>query len=120
MLLHHEYSSPTVHRWRNDFIPRISVEHFTTTGVGLEECDLSEGAKFDVTTKDIHWQLFDVNEDKYAVESKEAEIKSSVLWKEKGVYEVSYYPVSEVKECEQISLAVTQLGRHIDGSPFSV
>jgi len=94
--------------------------HLSATGFGLENCALNVAAKFVITTKDIEGQLCDVNRYKFVVESKEAEIKYSVLRKEKGRYEVSYSSVAYFIQCEQIFLAVTYLGRHVPRSPFAV
>jgi len=100
----------------SEVMPLISIEHFTASGFGLEKCIPNEEAQFSVTTKDITGEPCDVNVDDFAVESKETEIMSSVVRKVKGVYEVSY----SMEECKQIFLAVTYLGRHIKGSPFTV
>lgn len=104
----------------NEELPLILAEHFSATGFGLEECFLHEEAKFVVATKNVQGQLCEVNGDYIVVESKEAEIKYSVLRKQMGMYEVSYIAATDIKECEQLSLAVTHFGRHIQESPFSL
>jgi len=105
----------------SEVMPLISIENVTSSGVGLELCNLNEGAKFAVTTKDVAGRLCDVNVHDFVVESKEAEIKSSVVRKARGMYEVSYSSGAVgAADCEQIFLTVTYLGRQIKGSPFTV
>jgi len=105
----------------SEVMPLISIENVTSSGVGLELCNLNEGAKFAVTTKDVAGRLCDVNVHDFVVESKEAEIKSSVVRKARGMYEVSYSSGAVgAADCEQIFLTVTYLGRHIKGSPYTV
>jgi len=41
------------------------------------------------------------------VESKEADIKSSVTLKGIGMYKVTYFAATVAKECEQFSMSVT-------------
>ena len=105
---------------RSEVMPVISIEHFTGSGLGLKTCIPNEEVRFTVTTKDTAGELCDINIDDIAVESKEAEIKSSIVRKTKGVYDVSYSSATDVKDCEQIFLGVTYLSRHIQGSPFTV
>lgn len=100
-------------------MPVISIDHFTASGSGLEKCNTNEEVIFTVTTNDIAGEPCDINVDDFAVESKEAEIKSSIVRKVKGVYDVSYSSAPDVKDCE-FFLAVTYLARHIKGSPFTV
>jgi len=50
------------------------------------------------------------------VENNKVGVKSSVTRKETGMYEVSYSSATDVNECEQFSIYVTQPGRHILGS----
>jgi len=97
----------------------LITQHFKGSGFGLEFIP-DEEAQFSVTAKDIAGEPCDVYVDNFAVESKEAEITSTVVRKVKGVYEVSYSLAPDVEEYEQIFLGVTYLGRHIEGSPFTV
>jgi len=101
-------------------MPLISASDFTASGPGLEHCVLKQEARFVVTAKAIEKQLLDVNCDNFLVESKEAEIESTISRKDNGNNEVTYVAASEVQHCKQFSLAVTLFGQHIKGSPFSV
>jgi len=101
-------------------LPLTFAQNFSATGVGLEDCLLNQEAKFLVNTKDDKGQRCDVNGDNFAIESKEAEIKSSVSRKEPGIYEITYFADADVKECEKFSMSVTHLGCHIQYSPFTV
>jgi len=98
-------------------MPLMSASDFTASGEGLEFCVPKREAKFVVTPKE---KLIDVACDDFLVESKEVEIESTIARKEKCVYEVTYVAPSDVQHLKEYSLAVTYLGRHIRGSPFTV
>jgi len=96
-----------------------SAQQTTAKGLGLKVCFTDRESKFVITAKDIDGQPRDVGGDQFVVESKEAEIKYSVIDKRNGMYEVNYSGVN-AKFVKQFSLSVTLLGRPIGGSPFSV
>jgi len=94
------------------------IEIFTAKGTGLISCIPNEEAKFAITSKGINGKLVDASVDDFAVESKEVEMKSTVLNKTYG-WNVSY-SAGDVKKLSRFSLDVTYRNRHIRGSPFSV
>jgi len=96
----------------------MPIIDFTAKGSGLKFCFPNHEAKFAITSKDIDGKFVDKVDD-FVVESKEVEIKSTVLNKKNGLWEVSYL-AGDVKKDEPFSLAVTYRNRHIPGSPFSV
>jgi len=99
----------------------ISASDFTASGPGVEHCLLKQDARFLVSTKAIEkQQLVNLNSENFLVESKEAEIQSTISRKENGIYEVKYVASYDVQHCKQMSLGVTHFGQHIQGSPFSV
>jgi len=95
------------------------AQQTTAKGIGLDGCVPDKESKFIITAKDMHGKPLDAGGDEFEVESKEADIKSSVLDKKNGMYEVSYF-AGDAKVSEPFSLAVTLGGRPIYGSPFSV
>jgi len=88
----------------------------TANGLGVKYC-LGK-AEFVITAKDAAGHSRGFGGDVFAVESKEAEVKATILDKNNGNYEVQY-SAAEI-EGEHFSLAVTLRGHHICGSPFSV
>jgi len=98
-------------------VEEMPLEIFTAAGSGLNFCIPNEEAKFAITCKGIDGKLVDARVDDFAVESKEVEIKPSVLNKKNGMWEVSY---TAGDGDERFSLAVTHRNGHIQGSPFSV
>lgn len=102
-----------------EVMPLICAEQFTASGPGLKECFDIE-ARFIITTRDIEGQLCNVDGNDFVVESKEADIKSSVTLKDTGMYEVAYSAVADALESEHFSLSVSHYGRDIEGSPFNV
>jgi hypothetical protein len=102
----------------NEELPLITADLLTVAGKGLERCFYSTEAKFVMTGKDSNGQLREFSIDSLVVESKEAEIKPSYIKKNKGLYEVSY--LTDIEEKKQFCLAITYLGSHVKGSPFSV
>ena len=93
---------------------QLIVSRSTASGAGLKFIVPNEESKFLITAKD-----FKGAGETFAVESKETEIKSSVLDKKNGIYEV-VYSAPNVTQGEHFSLGVTLYGQHIDESPFSV
>jgi hypothetical protein len=90
----------------------------TANGSGLNEVFPIKESKFLITAKDFAGKPRDVGGDIFELESKEAELKYSVLDMKNGCYEVSY-STGDVKS-KQLSLAVTHNHLPIHGSPFSV
>jgi len=92
----------------------------TASGSGLNYHNPNDESKFVVTAKDFRGQpLRNIGEHALAVESKEADIKSSVMDKKNGSYEVQY-SATNITAGEHFSLSVTCLGNPIHGSPFTV
>jgi len=102
----------------NERLPLVNAEQLTAAGRGLKHYFHEQPAKFAITTKDSGGQLPDVSLVDLVVESKETELRFSCLQIKKGTYEASYS--ADIEEEKQFSLAVTYLGTHIRGSPFSV
>jgi len=100
-------------------INMTSAQHTTASGDGLKYCWPNQESKFEITAKDKLGEPRNVGGDKFIVESKETEIKCSVLDKKNGTYEVTY-SAEDVKEGDQFFLAVTHAGCQISESPFSV
>jgi len=100
-------------------LPMTTAEHITAHGDGLECCVPTDESTFIITVKNDEGKPRDISGDTFVVESKEAEIKPSIVDKKNGSYEVSY-SAGGVKEVDQFSLAVTLFGCHISGSPFLV
>eukprot|EP00457_Paulinella_chromatophora_P005355 gb/GEZN01005372.1/.p1 GENE.gb/GEZN01005372.1/~~gb/GEZN01005372.1/.p1 ORF type:complete len:538 (-),score=82.61 gb/GEZN01005372.1/:143-1756(-) len=96
-----------------------SAEHTTAMGTGLERVCPSEEAKFIITTKDHKGQVRNAGGDSFVVESAQTELKSSVVDKNNGTYDVSYVLGKESKE-NTFPLSVSLRGRPICGSPFAV
>jgi len=97
----------------------VYAKKSTATGPGLKTSIPNEESKFVITARDFEGQPYCIRDDAFAVESKEAEIRSSVFNKKKGTYDVQY-SASNVTSGEHFSLSVTLHGHHIHGSPFSV
>jgi len=112
-------ASSLVEETTSTMVEEMPLGTFTATGSGLNFCIPNEEAKFAITCKGIDGKLVDERVDDFVVESKEVEIKPSVLKKKDGIWEVSYF-AGDVKKDSRFSLAVTQRNRHIQGSPFSV
>jgi len=91
----------------------------TASGPGLKYSIPNEESKFVITAKDFDGKPRSVGGDKFVVESKEAELKSSVFDKKNGMYDV-LYSAADLTEGEHFSLVVTLRGDPIRGSPFSV
>jgi len=96
-----------------------SAQHTTAKGSGLEECFHDKESKFVITAKDFSGKPRDIGGDEFVLESKESDIKYTVVDKKNGTYEVSYYG-GHAEVCGQLILDVTLRGRSIQGSPFSV
>jgi len=104
---------------KHEEMPLTCAEQFTASGLGLQEC-FSNEASFVITTRGIEGKLCNVNGNDFVVESKEVDIKWWVTPKETGMYEVAYSSAADTWECEGFSMSVSQYGRDIQGSPFSV
>jgi len=91
----------------------IQLYSTSATGSGLKYTIPNEESRFVITAEDFK------GDDTLAIESKEAEITSSVEDKKNGSYEV-IYSASNITSGERFSLDVTLHGNPIHGSPFSV
>jgi len=96
-----------------------SPKHTTAMGDGLKYCPPNENATFIITAKDEDGNPRESGGDVFVVESKEAEIKASVVDQKNGSYQVSYSS-GGVKEGDQFYLAINLHGFPISGSPFHV
>ena len=105
-------------------LPRIrvsgfaSAEHTTATGSGLERFRVNQENKFVIVAKDSDGQPRDTGGDVFVVESKEVELKATIVDQKNGTYQVSYL-VGETMD-RKLALVVSLRGRAINGSPFDV
>merc|ERR1719334_2940706 len=100
-------------------VEEMELKTYTASGSGLKFIIPNEKSKFVITAKDSKGQPCCIGGDKFAVESKEAEIRSSVLDKKNGTYEVQY-SATYVSAGEHFSLDITHHAQPIHGSPFSI
>jgi len=96
-----------------------SAQHTIAFGLGLERYDINLETKFVIDAKDAQGLHCNSGGDNFVIESKEAEIKSSIVDRKNGMYEVSYF-VEDITASEGFSLSVTLGGDHICRSPFRV
>jgi len=94
-------------------------KHTTAMGDGLKYCPPNEDATFIITAKDEEGNPLDSGGDVFVVESKETEIKASVVDQKNGSYQVSYSQ-GGVKEGDLFYLAINLHGFPISGSPFHI
>jgi hypothetical protein len=95
-----------------------SAEHTTASGSGLESCLANQESTFVIVAKDFQGRTRDSGGDTFVVESKDGDLKSAVVDKSNGTYEVSYHAGEH--KAGAFSLSVTLYGRPIRGSPFGV
>lgn len=94
-----------------------SAEHTTASGSGLECYSPNEETQFVIVAKDSQGQPRGAGGDIFVVESKNFELKSSVMDQKNGTYQVSYVAGKSEKK---FALSVMLCGRPIRGSPFAI
>jgi hypothetical protein len=100
-----------------------SAKHTTATGAGLESCTPNQEAKFVIVARDGQGQRRDVGGDTFVVTSRHVELKSSVVDKKNGTYEVTYAALAYAApdtEDGKFAVTVSLWGRSVHDSPFGV